>query len=98
MRKPKPSPAIISAIALSVSLNKLSPGALARIEQLLEAQVNYAAVQVAADSRLAEARQQRDNAMRCVAGLGLSHRRIGELTGLSHTRVNQILGTGMEQS
>jgi hypothetical protein len=64
---------------------------------LIEAQVNYAAVQVDADSRLAEAQQRRETAMRCVAGLGLSHRRIGELTGLSHTRVNQILGTGVKR-
>ena len=35
--------------------------------------------------------------MRRVAGLGLSHRRIGDLTGLSHTRVNQILGTGTKR-
>jgi hypothetical protein len=68
------------------------------VAALLEAQVNYAAVQVDADSRLAEAQQRRENAMRCIAGLGLSHRRIGELTGLSHTRVNQILGTGVKRS
>jgi hypothetical protein len=41
---------------------------------LIEAQVNYAAVQVDANSRLAEAKQRRETAMRCVAGLGLSHR------------------------
>ena len=35
--------------------------------------------------------------MRRVAALGLSHRRVGELTGLSHTRVNQILGTGTKR-
>ena len=35
--------------------------------------------------------------MRRVAALGLSHRRVAELTGLSHTRVNQILGTGTKR-
>jgi hypothetical protein len=64
---------------------------------LIEAQLNYAAVQVDADSQLAEAQRRRETAMRRVAGLGLSHRRIGELTGLSHTRVNQILGTGVKR-
>jgi hypothetical protein len=44
--------------------------------------------------RLSQAQADRETAMRRVAALGLSHRRIGEMTGLSHTRVNQILGTG----
>lgn len=70
------------------------PEALA---SLLEAQAKYAAAQASADSALATAQHQRESAMRRVAALGLSHRRIGELTGLSHTRVNQILGTGMRR-
>lgn len=64
------------------------------IASLLQAQADYAAVQASADSALATAQHQRESAMRRVAALGLSHRRIAELTGLSHTRVNQILGTG----
>lgn len=67
------------------------PEALA---SLLRAQADYAAIQASTDSALAAAQQRRESAMRRVAALGLSHRRIGELTGLSHTRVNQILGTG----
>ncbi|MGO9901370.1 MAG: hypothetical protein ACLP0J_17190 [Solirubrobacteraceae bacterium] len=61
---------------------------------LIRAQSDYAAAQASADVMLAEAQQRRETSMRRVGALGLSHRRIGELTGLSHTRVNQILGTG----
>jgi hypothetical protein len=64
------------------------------VAALIKAQSEYAAVQASTDAVLAEAQQRRETAMRRVAALGLSHRRIGELTGLSHTRVNQILGTG----
>jgi hypothetical protein len=64
---------------------------------LIKAQSNYAEVQASAKTLLAEAQQSRETAMRRVAALGLSHRRIGELTGSSHTRVNQILGTGIKR-
>lgn len=64
---------------------------------LIKAQSEYAAVQANAETMLAEAQQRRETAMRRVAALGLSHRRIGELAGFSHTRVNQILGTGIKR-
>ena len=64
---------------------------------LITAQAEYAAVQANSDSLLAQAQAHRETAMRRVAGLGLSHRRIAELSGLSHTRVNQILGTGVKR-
>ena len=64
------------------------------IAALIKAQGDYAVLQASADRSLQEAQRQRETAMRRVAALGLSHRRIGDLTGLSHTRVNQILGTG----
>ena len=64
---------------------------------LIEAQSNYAEVQAGAEALLTETQQRRETAMRRVAALGLSHRRIGELTGFSHTRVNQILGTGIKR-
>lgn len=64
------------------------------VAALITAQHEYAAVQVSTDVLLTQAQERRETAMRRVAALGLSHRRIGELTGLSHTRVNQILGTG----
>lgn len=67
------------------------------VGSLIKAQREYAAVQASTDAVLAEAQQRREIAMRRVAALGLSHRRIGELTGLSHTRVNQILGTGTKR-
>ena len=67
------------------------------IATLLAAQTRYAGVQAEADQLLADAQAERETAMRRVAGLGLSHRRIGELTGLSHTRVNQVLGTGRKR-
>lgn len=70
------------------------PGAVAG---LIAAQTEYAAIQADTDTVLAEAQQRRETAMRRVAALGLSHRRVGELTGLSHTRVNQILGTGTKR-
>jgi hypothetical protein len=63
----------------------------------IRAQADYAAVQANVETALATAQQRRESAMRRVAALGLSHRRIGELTGLSHTRVNQILGTGTKR-
>jgi hypothetical protein len=64
---------------------------------LIKAQGDYAALQANTDALLSDAQQRRETAMRRVAALGLSHRRIGELTGLSHTRVNQILGTGTKR-
>jgi len=67
------------------------------VAALIAAQTRYASVQADADRLLSDAQEQRETAMRRVAGLGLSHRRIGELTGLSHTRVNQVLGTGRKR-
>lgn len=67
------------------------------VAALIQAQRGYAAVQANTDVVLAKAQQTRETAMRRVAALGLSHRRIGDLTGLSHTRVNQILGTGSKR-
>lgn len=67
------------------------------VAALVAAQSEYATVQADADTVLTEAQRCRETAMRRVAALGLSHRRIGELTGLSHTRVNQILGTGIKR-
>jgi hypothetical protein len=67
------------------------------VAALIAAQSRYASVQADADRVLADAQEQRELAMRRVAGLGLSHRRVGELTGLSHTRVNQVLGTGRKR-
>lgn len=61
---------------------------------LIAAQTKYASVQASSTSQLSRAQVTRETAMRRVAALGLSHRRIGQMTGLSHTRVNQILGTG----
>jgi hypothetical protein len=71
--------------------NEALPEAIAA---LITAQSEYATVQARSDSLLAQAQLEREIAMRRVSALGLSHRRIAELTGLSHTRVNQILGTG----
>ena len=67
------------------------------IATLIGAQSEYAAVQATSDTLLLRAQQRRETAMRRVAALGLSHRRLAELTGLSHTRVNQILGTGTKR-
>jgi hypothetical protein len=67
------------------------------VAALIKAQSAYAAVQASTDAVLAEAQLRGETAMRRVAALGLSHRRIGDLTGLSHTRVNQILGTGTKR-
>jgi hypothetical protein len=64
---------------------------------LIQAQADYAAAQANADRALVEAQQRREIAMRRIAALGLSHRRVGQLTDLSHTRVNQILGTGTKR-
>lgn len=66
----------------------------AAVASLIEAQARYVAAQEDASTRLAKAQATREQAMRRVAALGLSHRRIGTLTDLSHTRVNQILGRG----
>jgi hypothetical protein len=74
--------------------NPVLPEAVAA---LIKAQSEYAAVQASTNALLLEAQQRRETAMRRVAALGLSHRRVGELTGLSHTRVNQILGTGTKR-
>lgn len=78
---------VLSSTVLSQSL----PGAVAA---LITAQTDYASVQASSTSLLSQAQARRETAMRRVAALGLSHRRIAELTGLSHTRVNQVLGTG----
>lgn len=67
------------------------------VAALIAAQTRYARVQADAERLTADAQERRETAMRRVAGLGLSHRRIGELTGLSHTRVNQVLGTGRKR-
>jgi hypothetical protein len=61
---------------------------------LAAAQEDYSSQRTGAAELLARAQLRREEAMRLVAALGVSHRRIGELTSLSHTRVNQILGTG----
>ena len=67
------------------------------VAALISAQSEYAAVQATSDRLLSQAQQRRETAMRRVAALGLSHRRVAELTGLSHTRINQILGTGTKR-
>jgi len=64
------------------------------VTDLIDAQRHFAGVRADATARLSEAQVRRESAMRRVAALGLSHRRIAELTDLSHTRVNQILGSG----
>jgi hypothetical protein len=67
------------------------------VAALVTTETEYAAAQARADDVLSQTQQLRETAMRRVAALGLSHRRIGELTGLSHTRVNQILGSGRKR-
>jgi hypothetical protein len=67
------------------------------IATLINAQTEYAAVQASSESLLLQAQLRRETAMRRVSALGLSHRRIAELSGLSHTRVNHILGTGTKR-
>ena len=64
------------------------------IAALRAAQADYASERAATAESLERAQLKREGAMRLVAALGISHRKIGELTGLSHTRVNQILGVG----
>jgi hypothetical protein len=67
------------------------------VAALISAQSEYARVQATSDTLLSRAQQRRETAMRRVAALGLSHRRIADLTDLSHTRINQILGTGTKR-
>lgn len=71
-----------------------SPALPQAIAGLITSQSEYAAAQARSDALLTEAQVDREVAMRRVSALGVSHRRIAELTGLSHTRVNQIVGTG----
>jgi hypothetical protein len=66
------------------------------VAELLTAQTDFEAARDDAKMLVAQAQRRRETAMRRVAALGLSHRRIAELTGLSHTRVNQILGAGVK--
>jgi hypothetical protein len=67
------------------------------IAALADAQADYSTARADASAMLSEVQQRRERAMRNVAALGLSHRRIAELTDLSHTRVNQILGVGSKK-
>jgi hypothetical protein len=69
----------------------------AAVAALSIAQADYASLRAGAAELLARAQLKREEAMRLVAALGVSHRQIGELTNLSHTRVNQILGTGRQR-
>jgi hypothetical protein len=64
------------------------------VAALVQAQAAYASARGAATSLLLEAQTRRETAMRHVAALGLSRRRIAALTDMSHTRINQILGAG----
>ena len=64
------------------------------IAALTAAQTEYASQRVETAELLGATQLRREEAMRLVAALGVSHRQIAELTSLSHTRVNQILGTG----
>lgn len=64
------------------------------IAALATAQADYSSQREGATELLSRAQVKREEAMRLVAALGVSHRQIGTLTNLSHTRVNQILGTG----
>jgi hypothetical protein len=61
---------------------------------LAAAQDDYSSQRAGTAELLSRAQIKREEAMRRVAALGISHRQIGNLTNLSHTRVNQILGTG----
>ena len=67
------------------------------IAALVAAEADYASHRAGAAELLARAQLRREQAMRLVAALGVSHRRIASLTALSHTRVNQILGTGTQR-
>jgi hypothetical protein len=61
------------------------------VQELLDAQHAYELLRAAIEQPLANATLRREDAMREAAELGLSRRRIGEMTGISHTRVIQIL-------
>lgn len=64
------------------------------VAALARAEAEYASQRADATELLSRARLKREQAMRLVAALGVSHRKIAALTDLSHTRVNQILGSG----
>jgi DNA-directed RNA polymerase specialized sigma24 family protein len=59
--------------------------------ELLTAQENYELVRMAHEASLRKASARREAAMRDADAVGLSRRKIAQMTGLSHTRVNQIL-------
>lgn len=61
------------------------------VQELLNAQAAYELVRAAVERPLAEATARREDAMRKASELGLSRRKIAEMTGVSHTRVIQIL-------
>ncbi len=61
------------------------------VQELLKAQAAYELVRAAIEEPLAKATMRREEAMRKATELGLSRRKIAEMTGVSHTRVIQIL-------
>jgi DNA-binding transcriptional regulator LsrR (DeoR family) len=61
------------------------------VRELLDAQAAYELVRAAVGHPLADATARREEAMRKASELGLSRRKIAEMTGVSHTRVIQIL-------
>jgi predicted transposase YdaD len=61
------------------------------VRELLDAQQAYEVLRAAIEQPLANATLRREGAMHQAAELGLSRRRIAEMTGISHTRVIQIL-------
>jgi hypothetical protein len=67
------------------------------IAALASAEADYASQRAGTAELLSRAQLKREEAMRLVAALGVSHRKIAGLTDLSHTRVNQILGTGTQR-
>lgn len=66
-------------------------GVESAVQELLEAQHAYELLRAAIEQPLSNASSRREDAMRKAAELGLSRRRIAEMTGISHTRVIQIL-------
>jgi hypothetical protein len=75
-----------------------NPGEIDRaIATLVSAETDYASQRAGTAELLSRAQLKREEAMRLVAALGVSHRKIAALTDLSHTRVNQILGTGTQR-
>ncbi len=61
------------------------------VHELLRAQEDYELMRAAVEEPLAKATMRREEAIRKAAELGLSRRKIAEMTGVSHTRVIQIL-------